>query len=286
MDHQALLIKYIKQVTLKDNDKAYETFTELIHYLDLFHDIELDVFKYLTAVLFVEKKQYLALTKIISLINKSSNKDNLINVKTNVFYLKALTEIRNHRVFEQVYDKLVISLIDYQLFDDISEVKKLQLDVLLYHLSTEEFIIKVENNKNLLQVYKQYYLAKHYYFIGEYNNAKKHSYDHKNHEELYLLDIMIDAKLNVYQKEYISFKGKTDFFNHIVISFLTAMSESKEKALLFVKENILTLSALTDSGFYLDFIYSESVDLLMENNMYKDAQRLTKQRNILLKEML
>lgn len=285
-DHHMYLIALFRHVYQKKFDEAMTVFNYLIDYIDLFSDLELDIFKMLSTTLLFHKHMYLFLSKFVEVVHSFYRSGSIYEVKLFMYYLNALMQIRAHRMFDCIYQEVMPLLLKYQYFNDIIYAQSLYLHVQLYHMPTQTFLDMVDMNQHIKEEDINVIKAKHFYFNGDYDRAKKFSNFHKNHLELYMLDVMIDAKRGVFHDKYRKISTKTSYIYHMIITYLNQLKQSEAKALSFIKKNLLSLHVFSDAGFYLDFIFSESVNILMNNHMYKDAQKITENRNRLLRQML
>lgn len=284
-DHHAEFLKFIKLVINKNFDEALDIFTSLIEYLDLFTINEMDVFQYLVVNLLDKVEKYYFLSAFVELFNKYYETNAILKLKIAVIYLKALMEIRNHRNFSLIYDGVLTKLINNQMFKEVIEIQKYNLDVNIYHLNEKGYLSLVDKQKHLTNNEKNYFKAKYYYNDGNYELAKGYV-KNLDDKKSYILNVMIDCKLNVFHDEYMKLDISDSKTYFLIILYLNKQKQGFDQSLNFFNKRVNSLNALTEKVFYLEFFFQEAILVFKKANMYKNAQKISENYQALLKDML
>ena len=270
-----LLIEYANNVYLNTKDRVISIYNELVEYLPVLSEKELNYFYLLTAIFLFNNLQTFKALLILRKI-KTINNEEVASLLTNMYYLEAKI-LLNYQL-----NKLDISIL-------LNKYMELKLSNLYDRLITLLSLYVIENNLTNNEFYKSLIINTHIYKVIKnlyFENFTKGLTLIKDYKDSNIYTASIYSVLNKLNNNAISFKSKHNYFVSEFAKFLKQVNtiDNDDNFYHNLKINYLNLDNYQNYYFFKFVAYYASL-YFESKNKYKYAYLTLKEYNKLLNNL-
>ena len=270
-----LLIEYANNVYLNTKDRVISIYNELVEYLPVLSEKELNYFYLLTAIFLFNNLQTFKALLILRKI-KTINNEEVVSLLTNMYYLEAKI-LLNYQL-----NKLDISIL-------LNKYMELKLSNLYDRLITLLSLYVIENNLTNNEFYKSLIINTHIYKVIKnlyFENFTKGLTLIKDYKDSNIYTASIYSVLNKLNNNAISFKSKHNYFVSEFAKFVKQVStiDNDDNFYHNLKINYLNLDNYQNYYFFKFVAYYASL-YFESKNKYKYAYLTLKEYNKLLNNL-
>ena len=270
-----LLIEYANNVYLNTQDRVISIYNELVEYLPVLSEKELNYFYLLTAIFLFNNLQTFKALLILRKI-KTVNHDEVVSLLTNMYYLEA-----------QILLNYQLNTLDISIL--LNKYMELKLSNLYDRLITLLSLYVIENNLTNNEFYKSFIINTHIYKVIKnlyFENFMKGLTLIKDYKDSNIYTASIYSVLNKLNNNVISFKSKHNYFVSEFAKFVKQVStiDNDDNFYHNLKINYLNLDNYQNYYFFKFVAYYASL-YFETKSKYKYAYLTLKEYNKLLNNL-